>query len=420
MDQFALNWNILREPSEPQARQNAKKLLEAVRNHESTRKLGRNPNLQTMMALIFRIKARLPHGRALLYDDIAEAYLESIDWYRGIRTRLEPLDEKKRWLGRVAFEMQRQRTKAQPKAEEILASSDQVCRWIAAAMSESGPATSAEDAALVVADLARRSGLVLPRGHDRFAFLHLSFQEYFAAGFLQDQIISPAWLTDDADAIAPGATKQDLHNYARDPVWRETLVFLVELLFNGNRRWLKPTRDCLFGRDFAAVTPDDPLASGLAVLLAHLAVDPHSGFTDAERQQAIAVCCRFEVTGQKRAGDKGGLNLHKNEVARVLFLAEPEYRTLVAQSFVEAVQTIELTALHLDGTSVSDLSPLARMSGLTWLSLNGTPVSDLLPLAGLANLQVLIARDSSVSDEAVAAFRAERVRRGLGEVRIHR
>lgn len=67
-----------------------------------------------------------------------EAYLESIDWYRGIRTRLEPLDEKKRWLGRVAFEMQRQRTKMWPQEDEILASSDQVCRWIAAAMSESG------------------------------------------------------------------------------------------------------------------------------------------------------------------------------------------------------------------------------------------------------------------------------------------
>jgi len=59
------------------------------------------------MALIYRVRARLPHGRALLYNEIAQAYLETIDFYRRIQTRTEPLADKKRWLSRIGFEMQK-------------------------------------------------------------------------------------------------------------------------------------------------------------------------------------------------------------------------------------------------------------------------------------------------------------------------
>ena len=77
-----------------------------------------------------------------------------------------------------------------------------------------------------------------------------------------------------------------------------------------------------------------------------------------------------------------------------------------------------LTTLYLGLTPVSDLSPLAGLSGLTTLNLGWTPVRDLSPLAGLANLKTLYAGDTSVSAKALAAFRAERERRGLPNVKI--
>jgi len=57
-----------------------------------------------------------------------------------------------------------------------------------------------------------------------------------------------------------------------------------------------------------------------------------------------------------------------------------------------------LTTLNLDGTQVRDLSPLAGLSGLIVLSLDGTQVSDLSPLAGLSGLTVLSLDYMQVSD----------------------
>ena len=62
-----------------------------------------------MMALIHRIRARLPHGRALLYEEICEAYLQSIDEFRGVEGLQYPLAQRKRWLATVALNMQLRR-----------------------------------------------------------------------------------------------------------------------------------------------------------------------------------------------------------------------------------------------------------------------------------------------------------------------
>ncbi len=435
--QFAHNWFALREQTEHKAKQGAKGLLEAIRSDEATKKLGRIPNLLTMMALIYRVRARLPHGRALLYNEIAQAYLETIDFFRRIATRTEPLADKKRWVARVGFEMQRIRSVVQreikPPVEhdetlEIFATGDEVRRWLAAAMSESGGEASDEDAAEFVDYLGRRAGLLLPRGEDQFAFLHLSFQEYFAACFLQNQIASPDWLLDD-EGIPEGVNKEDLRGYAGQSVWRETLVFLIELLAASDQpKWLRPAREALFGKDYAGVAEGDESAQGQAALLARLAVDPHAGFTDDDRRRAVDACCRWEARAQ---------NIHIKEVLWVLLGVESEAdRRTALDLFVAAAEQVDLRRLRLDGTSVSDLTPLSELRSLQTLNLSGTsvsdltplsrlgglqelylvetPVSDLMPLAGLAQLGLLVA--PSVPDEQVKAFHEARKRAGLPEV----
>ena len=93
---FARNWYVRREASASRASANADHLVRAVHADESFLRLARVPNLLTMMALIHRIEATLPHGRALLYERIAEAYLESIDTFRGIESSPHDLSRKKR------------------------------------------------------------------------------------------------------------------------------------------------------------------------------------------------------------------------------------------------------------------------------------------------------------------------------------
>jgi hypothetical protein len=64
-----------------------------------------------------------------------------------------------------------------------------------------------------------------------------------------------------------------------------------------------------------------------------------------------------------------------------------------------------LHTLHLSRTDVSDLAPLAALTGLQSLYLYGTGVSDLTPLAGLTGLHTLHLSDTSVSDASVAELR---------------
>ena len=64
-----------------------------------------------MLALIYRARRQLPHGRILLYHQIAEAYLQSIDAYRNIVQEVGDysLAQKKGWLAFIGFQMQRRR-----------------------------------------------------------------------------------------------------------------------------------------------------------------------------------------------------------------------------------------------------------------------------------------------------------------------
>jgi len=57
-----------------------------------------------------------------------------------------------------------------------------------------------------------------------------------------------------------------------------------------------------------------------------------------------------------------------------------------------------LTSLYLEGTNVADLSPLAGLTGLKTLGLKGTPVTDLSPLAGLTGLKALDLEGTPVTD----------------------
>ena len=52
----------------------------------------------------------------------------------------------------------------------------------------------------------------------------------------------------------------------------------------------------------------------------------------------------------------------------------------------QIAQAQSVTRLNLRGTQVSDLSPIAGMTGMTSLSLDGTQVTDLRPLLGMQKL----------------------------------
>ena len=404
VEEFAANWFRRREAAEAVAIGQAREFVARVRADRATTRLARVPNLLTMMALIYRIRAKLPNGRALLYDQIAQAYLETIDQYRKLLVTSETLAEKKSWLARVGFEMQKRRSPERDRAGEILATSAEVRDWIAEAMSEMGRAGTEEAANEFVDYIARRSGLLLPRGEDRFAFTHLSFQEYFAACHLVARVVNPAFLLP--------ASQEEIRAYAAAAVWRESMLFLFELLAiePKDRPWLSCLSDALFGKGFAAIGPrkrDHPVTAGLAALLARLAVDPYSGVSEAQRPQAFGACWRFFCGESLRLA--GRLWLLDPEVARTLFAAEEDYRPAVRKELALAAQGLNVTGLNMTGAPVADadLDALRGLKGLQWLALSGTQVTDagLDALRGLKGLQWLALSGTQVTDAGLDALR---------------
>ena len=69
---FAHHWFTQR-LGEAEGADRAEKFITDVRAHASTKVLGRVPNLLLLMALLYRYRAHLPHGRALVYAGISNA-----------------------------------------------------------------------------------------------------------------------------------------------------------------------------------------------------------------------------------------------------------------------------------------------------------------------------------------------------------
>lgn len=222
---FVTRWYRLRE-SHPE-KQNAAvhSLLNALEQNDRVKRLAYNPQLLTLITLVHRVRANLPSGRVELYDKIVEAYLETIDLYRGLGAPAK-LDEMKRWLARVGWEMQSRRDRedhAGPlryeREESFLASRKEIKEWLVRAIGVERGELEAEALAETFLDfVVKRSGLVVPSGPGRFAFAHLTFQEYFAAFHLRSRIRQFEQL---ARQFAELATKRH---------WHETLNLLFEML----------------------------------------------------------------------------------------------------------------------------------------------------------------------------------------------
>ena len=437
---FARNWYVRRDASASRASANADHLVRAVHADESILRLARVPNLLTMMALIHRIEATLPHGRALLYERIAEAYLESIDKFRGIESSPHDLPRKKGWLARVGFEMQRRRmVEDETDGTNILMDAATVREWLSEEMGRGDAAPDTPSAEEFLNVTGRRSGLFLPRGEGRYAFVHLSFQEYFAAFALKREVTRLQWAKGNASRL--GFDRATLADWAGQSLWRETFAFLFELLASeGDDDWHADLLDCVFGKNFSKLVGSNSkeLSLNLGHLLARLIVNSRSGLTPPKRMEAIESCVKVEFEHPTvfwpeasgifsvLIGDDSRLNaetfkqisIHVEKAEpgkRLLDLRRVQMSDLGPLSSLTSLKTLNLNRtqvsdlgplsslralrrLGLDGTGVSDLGPLSSLRALETLYLNGTEVSDLGPLANLAALERLYLYGTGVSD----------------------
>lgn len=302
IESFVRNWYTEREADPARRDENIRELVKAIRTHPATERLARVPNLLTMMALIHRQRAQLPQGRVNLYRDISEAYLHSIDDFRGLHDTAYTLAQKKQWLARLGFEMQHRRDEKEGREEQsgVMVDHAQALAWLAEAMKNDLPGDTEAAAQKFLDYLQLRTGLFTERSPGQWAFLHLSFQEYFAACFLMEEVTSPEWLSEEYDR--EGCRPRDLEARVDQPIWKETFIFLFEMLGQERPRWVDSVARKIFARTLkdgphrrSPIHPKghDGFAPSAVVLLAELSVDAYSGFSDKLRGECWRMTWRL-------------------------------------------------------------------------------------------------------------------------------
>lgn len=202
------NWSRLLEVLDLKAVFDAELLYSALGDQVGLSRLRRNPLLLTMIVLFYRDSKRLPDHRWEFYEHAARALRRSWVKFRSDRfgsgddVVAEVIDAD--WLDPVlsylAIEAMRK--------SEVVFTRDALRSVVATALTLRN--YSPTEVELRVAAFTNRAlkfiGVFVEKGPDRFGFLHLTFQEYYAA----------SWLTVHEDEAALLISSQWQH-----PDWRE-------------------------------------------------------------------------------------------------------------------------------------------------------------------------------------------------------
>ena len=156
-----------------------KQLRAAIKGHEAVQELAENPLLLTLLAVMQQNSIELPRQRIELYSVVTSTLLEN----RNIAKNLVPIPEGEaiKRLGPLAYDMQ--------KKDSFAVESD-VITSLKRTIGQAGgtPEEIALEADTFLKRIRERGGLFVQRSGDYFAFLHRTFQEYFAARYVLNEI----------------------------------------------------------------------------------------------------------------------------------------------------------------------------------------------------------------------------------------
>lgn len=159
--------NELEEEARRQGAEDAAQIVCGFQDHPYIRDLARNPLMLSAICLVnYFEKGQLPEDRARLYQLCVEGLLHNWDQRRGIRSEFG-FEEKLRACREVAIAMQ-----ADDRAEYV---ADKVQSIFSAVL---GTPDLGER---LLEHIRYRTGLLLERRPNIYAFAHLTFQEYLAA-----------------------------------------------------------------------------------------------------------------------------------------------------------------------------------------------------------------------------------------------
>jgi HEAT repeat protein len=227
--QFAQNWyTALGKPKDAQS------LIDAVQGNASIQKLASNPLLLTVLALLHWRGTKLPRYRVTLYQLAADTLLNY--WMEHRQTRPQNWDERVAsdvLLPAIAWHMHRTTSSGLLDEVELQVIVTRALREHQDGLDEASAKRIAEEFCHNVSEF---SGIFLERGlgstqRRLYGFLHLTFEEYFAAIQLTKE-----WGTHG---------KASLRDLLHDPRWQEVILLAAGHLSEHSGLGEKLTTDFL-------------------------------------------------------------------------------------------------------------------------------------------------------------------------------
>ncbi len=170
------------------------------------RRLARNPLMLQILCLVHRDRKQLPERRVELYRECVQVLLELWRRAKGMPVALD--SQQALWLLEpLAYWLHREQRREAPLGEILPHLAEPLAQL----------RREPEEGVRVLEAIRDQSGVLVSLGQGAYGFLHLSFQEYLSALYVQDRFAKdPSILQDLADRFG-------------DPWWREVILLSLGL-----------------------------------------------------------------------------------------------------------------------------------------------------------------------------------------------
>ena len=223
---FVTKWYDAREKGPTAAHERSKHLIDTIMREPRIKSLAANPLMLTIIALVHRIEAELPHERVKLYDKCVTAMIQTWEEVKGLRVEDRQrvyYKQRRRLLEQLAYWMHSQpgdpSTGSGGRAREIKEGDLElhIQRFLLENPKLSLDDETAHQEAHDFVQLVKgRTGLLIERGESVYSFAHLTFQEYLAATDIEHR------LAHSIDAIW-----NEIRPRLHDAHWREVILLLL-------------------------------------------------------------------------------------------------------------------------------------------------------------------------------------------------
>ncbi|MCZ6677797.1 MAG: NACHT domain-containing protein [Candidatus Poribacteria bacterium] len=184
-------------------------LVESFEEHDRIRKLAENPLLLTFLYHVYKYNLELPRRRVELYRLSINLMLDwDMETNRPTHIQVKDRDAKKEVLKRVAYYYHINNRRELPE-EELYA---QVRQYLPDSLREKFTAKA------LIQEIENSSGILRHRTAETYQFIHLTFQEYLTADYINDN---------------REVELAKLMTNLKNPWWREVTLLLASTMGNG-------------------------------------------------------------------------------------------------------------------------------------------------------------------------------------------